>query len=65
MRFDQRAGRQLVDVLVVCFGDMSADHVRYRDPLRRIVIATFYHMQALLGKTGTTVTLNCIVAWKN
>ena len=26
---------------------------------RRIVIATFYHMQALLGKTGTTVTLNC------
>ena len=38
---------------------MSADHIRYNDPLRRIVIATFYHVQALLGKTGTTVTLNC------
>ena len=38
---------------------MSSDHIRYHDPLRRIVIATYYDMQALLGKTGTTVIQNC------
>ena len=37
---------------------MSSDQI-YHDPLRRIVITTFDHMQALLGKTGTTVILNC------
>ena len=45
-------------VLVVCFGDMSSNHIRYHDPLRRMVIATFYHVQALRGTTGTTFTLN-------
>ena len=59
MQSDQRAGRQLAHVLVMCSGDTSSDQIRYHDPLRRIVIATFYHMQALLGKTGTTVILNC------